>query len=263
MLTADLLLVLDGLAPAGLAEEWDNVGLMVGRRDREITRVLVALDLRTGVLDEALATGSDAILLHHPPIFPALPAVSDATVMGSLVLRAAEVGVTVIAAHTNLDSARGGLNDLVAQILGIHHPVPIVPSASDCTVGLGRVGEVEPQSLGDLTARAAEAFLPRRTPVTVAGDPDAPIHRVAVCTGSGGSLIAAARAAGADAYVTGDLTYHDFDTAEGMGLVNVPHGAVERHALSAWIPVLAAVIAPSGVTVGFAAVDTDPWYAAC
>ena len=88
MNTGDLLAVLDGLAPARLAEDWDNVGLMVGRRDRPVTRVLVALDLRAAVLDEAEATGADLVLVHHPPIFPAMSAITDARTAGGLVLRA-------------------------------------------------------------------------------------------------------------------------------------------------------------------------------
>ena len=85
MNTGDLLAVLDGLAPARLAEDWDNVGLMVGRRDRPVTRVLVALDLRAAVLDEAEATGADLVLVHHPPIFPAMSAITDARTASSSV----------------------------------------------------------------------------------------------------------------------------------------------------------------------------------
>lgn len=260
---AGLLREIDALAPFALAEPWDNVGLMVGRRDRAVTRVLVALDLRAEVLDEAVATGADAVLLHHPPIFPALSAVSDARTAGRLVLRAAEERIAVVAAHTNLDSAAGGLNDLMAGDLGMTDLSPLVPHPDDPEVGLGRVGTVAATTLGDLSALAVAAFSPRQANLAMAGDPTIPVTRVAVCTGSGGSLIDAARAAGADAYVTGDLKYHDFDAAEGMGLVNLPHAAVEAHALRQWTPRLADALAPSGVQVSPSSVDTDPWCAAC
>ena len=258
-----LLVEIDALAPFALAEPWDNVGLMVGRRGRPGTRVLVALDLREAVLDEALETGANAVLLHHPPIFPALSAVSDARTAGRLVLRAAEERIAVIAAHTNLDSAAGGLNDLMAADLGMTDLTPLVPQAGDPRTGLGRVGTVAPTTLGDLTSRAVAAFAPRQANLAMAGDPAAAVVRVAVCTGSGGSLIDAARAAGADAYVTSDLKYHDFDAAEGMGLVNLPHAAVEAQALRRWTPVLADALAPNGVQVSSSSVDTDPWFAAC
>ena len=263
MNTGDLLAVLDGLAPARLAEDWDNVGLMVGRRDRPVTRVLVALDLRAAVLDEAEATGADLVLVHHPPIFPAMSAVTDARTAGSLVLRAAEARIAVVAAHTNLDSAAGGLNDLMAEALGMSATRPLVPDADDPAVGLGRVGEIDPTPLGVLAMQAVEAFSPRHANLGMAGDPGMPVSRVAVCTGSGRSLIDDARCADADAYVTGDLTYHDADSAEGMGLVNVPHGAVEQHCMRAWTPVLADALASSGVQVAATSVDTDPWREAC
>ncbi len=263
MNTGDLLAVLDDLAPMRLAEHWDNVGLMVGRRDRPVSRVLVALDLRAAVLDEAAATGADLVLVHHPPIFPAMSAVTDERTAGALVLRAAEERIGVVAAHTNLDSAAGGLNDLMAGALGVSATCPLVPDADDPAVGLGRVGDIAPTPLGVLAMRAVEAFSPRHANLGMAGDPAMAVTRVAVCTGSGRSLIDAARAAGADAYVTGDLTYHDADAAEGMGLVNVPHGAVEQHCMRAWAPALASALVPRGVEVAVTSVDTDPWREAC
>lgn len=257
------LAVLEALAPARLAEPWDNVGVMTGRRDMPVTRVLVALDLRAGVLDEAAATGADLVLVHHPPIFPALSPVSPRRTQGALVLRAAADGVAVVAAHTNLDSAAGGLNDLMAEDLGMRDLAPLAPSPADPGRGIGRVGTIEPVPLAQLSERAVTAFCTRRANVGMTGDPDATVSRVAICTGSGGSLVEAARQAGADAYVTGDLKYHDHDAAEGMGLVNVAHGAVEQHVMRQWIPALADALAPSSVPVAFTSVDTDPWQEAC
>jgi dinuclear metal center YbgI/SA1388 family protein len=259
----ELLAVLDRLAPMRLCEEWDNVGLMVGRRDRPVTRVLVALDLRAHVLDEARGAGADLVLVHHPPIFPALSAVSDQRTAGALVLRAAEERIAVVAAHTNLDSVAGGLNDLMADALGMRDRVPLVPDVDDPAMGLGRAGMIDPAPLDELASRCVEVFCTRRANLGVAGDPGRLVSRLAVCTGSGGSLIAAARQWGADAYVTGDLKYHDADAAEGMGLMNIAHGAVEQHAMRMWTPVLAAALAPHGVEVAFARGDTDPWRDAC
>ncbi|MBM3664339.1 MAG: Nif3-like dinuclear metal center hexameric protein [Actinobacteria bacterium] len=261
--TGEFLAALDALAPARLAEEWDNVGLMVGRRDRPVTRVIVALDLRAAVLDEAVAEGADLVLVHHPPIFPAMSAVTDARTAGALVLRAAEEQVAVVAAHTNLDSAAGGLNDQMAAALGITGTTPLMSGPDDPSVGLGRVGEVTLSTLGALAAAAVAAYRPGGVNTGMAGDPDLPVTRVAVCTGSGGSLVEAAREAGVHAYVTGDLKYHDADAAEGMGLVNIPHGVVEQHALAAWTPRLAEALAPAGVQVRVTSVDTDPWREAC
>ena len=183
MLVAQLLAAIERLAPSALAEEWDNVGLLVGRHNQPARRVLVALELRDEVLDEARETGCDAVLTHHPPIFPALSALTDAGAASELVLRAAEGRVAVIAAHTNLDAAPGGLNDVMAGLLGITAEAALVPSADDPSSGLGRVGPVAPTTLGALVERVRAGF--GGASVTYAGDPFARVQRVACCTGSG------------------------------------------------------------------------------
>ena len=253
---AGLLDALERLAPTALAEEWDNVGLIVGRRDHAVTHVLVALDLRQAVLDEAGAVGAEAVLVHHPPIFPSLAAVSDASSTGALVLGAIERGIAVVAAHTNLDSARGGLNHHMAELLGLREAVPLVPDRDDATAGLGRVGACALQPFADVVSELARAV---PGPVIWTGDPTAEIARIACCTGSGASFIDAARAHGADAYVTSDLKYHDAERAPGLGLIGVPHGQVEALMLERWFPELGAALAPVGVEVTLAGAATDPW----
>ena len=259
MFVAQLLGAIERLAPAALAEEWDNVGLIVGRHNQPIRRVLVALELRDEVLGEAREFACDTVLTHHPAIFPALAAITDAPA-GELVLRAAEAHVAVIAAHTNLDAARGGLNDVMADILGMTGTTPLRPSPDHPSCGLGRIGRVRPTTLGDLVERVASGFDGAR--VSYAGDPWTSVERVACCTGSGGSLIADARAADADAYVTSDLKYHDADRAEGLPLVTLPHARAERIALKRWTKVLEKALAPERVEVRFAETDTDPWQTA-
>lgn len=259
MLVGEVLAALDDLAPTALAEDWDNVGLLVGRHNHAVRCVLVALDLRAEVLSEAVERGADTILVHHPPIFPSLAAITDDAPASELVLRVAESRMALIAAHTNLDSAPGGLNDVMADALGVVGTHPLSPAPGDPVAGLGRVGTVPPTTLGALIARAVDAFAPRRTGLAYVGDPDARVERVAVCTGSGASLIDAARDAGADAYVTGDLKYHDADRAGPMALVTIPHAAVERHAMRVWSRRLEQALTPNGVEVIFADTDTDPW----
>src|SRR6478735_8103645 len=139
MFVAQLLGAVERLAPAALAEEWDNVGLLVGRHNQPVSRVLVALELRDEVLGEAREFRCDTVLTHHPAIFPSLASVTDHPA-GELVLRAAEARVAVIAAHTNLDAARGGLNDVMAEILGVTAATPLRPSPDHPSCGLGRIG---------------------------------------------------------------------------------------------------------------------------
>jgi dinuclear metal center YbgI/SA1388 family protein len=259
MLAAELLSQIARLAPPELAEEWDNVGLLVGRHNQPVRRLLVALELRDEVLGEAREQGCDAILTHHPVIFPALRALTDDSAGADLALQAAESRIAVIAAHTNLDSARGGLNDMMAAMLSLADARPLRAAAGDPAAGLGRVGRIAPTTLAGLAARVAEVFEQAR--VTYAGDPDARVEVVACCTGSGASLIADARAAGADAYVTSDLTYHDADRADGLQLVSLPHARAERIALKRWTRLLERALAGDGVEVRFALADTDPWQA--
>lgn len=253
---AGLLDALERLAPAALAEEWDNVGLIVGRRTHHVARVLVALDLRGGVLEEARATGADTVFVHHPPIFPSLSDISDSSPAAELILSAAEAGIAVVAAHTNLDSVAGGLNDQMADLLGLRVRAPLSAAVHDAGAGLGRVGPCPPLPLADLVRRVADAV---PGPVVWSGDAQAIIATIACCTGSGASFIDAAREAGADAYVTSDLKYHDADRAHGLALIGVPHGQIEAMMLARWCPQLADALAGAGVVVEVAATGTDPW----
>lgn len=257
MQVRDFLSRLGERAPDSLAEEWDNVGLLVGRPEAEMSSVLVALDLRPEVLAQAVADGHGAILTHHPLIFPVIDSVSPVTLPGALVLEAAEAHVAVIAAHTNLDSARGGLNDLMAEALGVSDAAPLTPDDDDPEVGLGRVGMLaEPVRLGDLATRADDLW-PSGARIT--GDPTERVQRIALCTGSGAGLIDAARLAGADAYITCDLKYHDADRAGAMALIGLDHAAVEAPLLALWAEAFGGLLEPEGCRVVLAEASTSPW----
>lgn len=260
MIVDDVVAAIERLAPTSLAEEWDNVGLLVGRGGQAVTGVLVALDLRDGVLDEAAAQGCNVVLTHHPVIFPSLDAVSDATSTGRLLLRAISESIAVIAAHTNLDAAPEGLNDQMGEMIGLTDMVPLRPALADASVGLGRVGRAPAgTTLGDLVGALGVAF--EDASRAFVGDPAQAVESVAVCTGSGGSLLEEAAAAGAEVYITGDLKYHDADRAVGLALIAVPHATVERITMAAWSPLLQRELG-TGVPVRFAQTDTDPWAAA-
>ena len=259
MLVAQVLAAVERLAPPSLAEDWDNVGLIVGRHNQPVRRLLVALELRGDVLGEAREHTCDAILVHHPPIFPSIAAVTDGAA-GELVLRAAEDRVAVLAAHTNLDAARGGLNDVMADILGMTATAPLRPAPEMPSCGLGRIGTVRLVTLSALAEEVARGF--GGAPVSYAGDPWVQVRRVACCTGSGASLIDDARAAEADAFVTSDLKYHDADRAGGLPLIHLPHARAERVAMKRWSKVLAKAVASQGVEVRFSDTDTDPWQVA-
>ena len=131
MTVGELEALIDEIAPRSLAAEWDNVGLLMGDPSAELGRSLFALDLNHSSISEAVQVGAGAICVHHPPIFTPMKTVVSSDPVGSLILRAAAEGVSVIAAHTNLDAAVGGVNDLLAQSLGIQESTPLLPSESE------------------------------------------------------------------------------------------------------------------------------------
>ena len=150
MLVRDVIAAVDRLAPFDLAESWDHVGLQVGAPGDEAHRVLVTLEVDDAALDEAARRDCDVLLVHHPLIFDPLARLSDDTEAGRLALRAARDGVAVIAAHTNLDKARGGIADVVARMLGLEATAPLAPAAAD---SLKLVGFV-PADDADLVRKA-------------------------------------------------------------------------------------------------------------
>ena len=150
MLVRDVIAAVDRLAPFDLAESWDHVGLQVGAPGDEAHRVLVTLEVDDAALDEAARRDCDVLLVHHPLIFDPLARLSDDTEAGRLALRAARDGVAVVAAHTNLDKARGGIADVVARMLGLEATAPLAPAAAD---SLKLVGFV-PADDADLVRKA-------------------------------------------------------------------------------------------------------------
>jgi dinuclear metal center YbgI/SA1388 family protein len=150
MQVRDVMAVVDRLAPFDLAEPWDHVGLQVGSPGDEVRGVLVALEADDAALDEAARQDCDLLLVHHPLIFDPLESLSDDSEAGRLALRAARDGVAVIAAHTNLDKAHGGIADVVAQMLGLEAAAPLAPAAADALKLVGFV----PADDADLVRKA-------------------------------------------------------------------------------------------------------------
>ncbi len=232
---ADILEIMEALAPACLAQQWDNVGLQVGDTRWPVSVVWVALDATHEVLAQAAAAGGGLLITHHPLIFRPLKRIDLQSPQGAVIARALSAKVAVFAAHTNLDAAVGGVNDILARRLGLEDLVPLsTEGVEGCTTkatpgsGLGRVGRL-PQPV-ELVALAA--LIRRRLgleAVKVSGDPHLAVERVAVCSGSGSGLMKDFFASGAQAYVSGDLHYHDaMDAAgAGRGLIDVGHFASE------------------------------------
>lgn len=204
------------IAPCALAEEWDNVGLLLGRTNAPVTRVLTALDLTEGVVREAQALGAQAIVTHHPIMMQARRRVTDGDREGRLMLTLAERGIAHIAAHTNFDSAPGGVNDTLLARMGAENV-----RGEGCV----RVGELPAgMTFAQVCARAGQRL---GGAVRAYGAPDTPVAVLGCCSGAGGGCLGEARALGADCFLTGEIKHHVALDAVDQGVCVVEAGHFE------------------------------------
>lgn len=218
MTVQQILDYLNTLAPAAMKYEWDNVGLLCGRRDQEVKKVLVALDPFENVCREAIALGADLILTHHPLIFRAPKTITTDDTVGRCILLLAANGIAAVNAHTNLDCAPGGVNDVLAQTLGLQEIRVTNPMGTDAEgrpYGLLRDGVVAQQPLEQFLRHVKEKL---GTPVLRYVDGGKPVCRVAVGGGACGDAGPEALAAGCDTLVTADIKYNQFRDAYDLGL---------------------------------------------
>lgn len=325
--TADIVGIINKIAPAALAETWDNPGLQIGDPSAAVTRVMVALDPTPDVIDSALKASCQLLVTHHPLIFKPLNSISTANPLGASIHKAIKGGLSIVSLHTNYDIASGGLNDLLASKIGLSSCVPLkvttvcdlvklvvfvpveqldlVRSAlfpftatqgkyRDCSfaadgagtftplegaepftgtvgvlatvkeerlellieraqlaravkallaahpyeepafdiypllnegekLGIGRIGRLtEPLTLAEYVGQIRKVLL--APALRYVGDPAARISKVALCSGSGASLLREAARSGADLLVTGDIKYHEARDAEDMGLALIDAG---------------------------------------
>lgn len=325
--TSDILGIINKMAPASLAEAWDNPGLQVGNPGADVTRIMVALDPAPDVISSAVSSSCQLLVTHHPLIFKPLKSISFATPQGHSIHTAISAGLSVLCMHTNYDSANGGLNDLLARKIGLSGCSPLristvrelvklvvfVPASHlekvrnalfphlpaqgnyrDCSfaaggegtflpldgarpfigtvgkqekvseerlellierqnlpralkdllashpyeepaydlypllnegekLGLGRIGRLpSPLSLGEYAGRVRDAL--SAPGLRYVGDPLATVSKVALCSGSGASLLRDAARSGADVLVTGDIKYHDARDAQDLGIALIDAG---------------------------------------
>lgn len=222
---------LERIAPRHLAEEWDNPGLLVGSPRQEVSRVLVALDVSDAVVHQAIEQGAEMIVAHHPLIFKPLKKIRTDQPLGHRLSVLLQHDIAVAAAHTNLDIARGGVNDVLAQAIGLSKLSSFVITAQDedgSVESMGRIGYLPaPAGIRDF-ARQVRAALPAAH-VRFVDAGARPVRKVALCSGAGAEFIGKASAMGADAYVTGDVKYHEAQQALelGMHLIDAGHFGTE------------------------------------
>ncbi|MCL2364666.1 MAG: Nif3-like dinuclear metal center hexameric protein [Defluviitaleaceae bacterium] len=231
---------LETWAPTCWAEDWDNVGLLLGDATRAVRKVLVALDATDAVVREAIAGGYDFLLTHHPLIHDPLKKITAATPQGRKILALMQTGINLYASHTNLDKAAGDVNDcLFAKIDacethagGIFDKItrtPLIDGICD-TPGLGLVAALHtPMTLQDFIAHLKRAL--QLTDIRYSGDPSAMICKAGLCGGDASHprYWGAALAQDCDVFITGDMRYHNAQDAveAGINLIDITHYAGE------------------------------------
>lgn len=255
MRLAEALDVLDALAPLRYAESWDNVGLLVGDPDAEVRRVLVTVDYSPAVAAETKERGANLVVAYHPPMFAAVKRVPH----DALWADAVRSGIALYSMHTALDVAQPGTNDFLARACGLTNVKPIRPfvgkpgRSEPEGIGLGRIGDVPPVSLGEMVTRLKGAL--SLSQVMVAGAEDRPVSRVAVAAGAGGELLSDAIRQKADLFVTGELRHHD--ALRGCAVIATLHSNSERAAVREFGRRLEGAL--PGVEALFSERDADPF----
>lgn len=219
----------DSLIPSSLSCEWDNDGLMCcPDPDREVKRVLFSLDVTDGAIAYAIEKGVDVIISHHPLVFRPIKALNCDSLTGDRLLRLVKAGIAVFSFHTRLDRMEGGVNDVLAETLGLSE---LQVFGDDETPDIGRIGTVDEMSVHEFADRARAVL---GTPAMQVVDLGKKVCRVAVVGGDGKGFIPNAIAAGVDLYLTGTLSYNSMiDAADlGLQLIEAGHYYTEAPVLS-------------------------------
>lgn len=214
---------LDEIAPFSAAEKWDNSGLLVGSFEKEVERVAVVLDLNKETLDQAISLEADLIITHHPVIFKA----QKTFLSDCLAYKLAENSISLIATHTPLDCADGGVNDVLCDLLELTKVEILSLSESENLIRVGFTDRTTPNDFARFVSRQLSADVRFC-------DGEKEIETVAVCSGAGADFAREIAELGIDAFVTGDAKYHDFLDAkeEGLTLIAAGHFETENPAMA-------------------------------
>ena len=221
--------IINKIAPEIIAEEWDNCGMQIDLEKDEIKRVLITLEITDQVIEEAAFEKADMIITHHPLLFHPVKNIFAQNVNGSYIIKLIQNGISVYSAHTSFDSAVGGNNDYLAEQLGltdyrIENPEPGNPES------IIRIGFFQSSKPLKEVALKLSSCLNNPGGIRVAGNPDAAITKVGLCTGSAGEYYRIARAHSCDLYITGEIRHHELMEAleEGLCIIDAGHFGTEN-----------------------------------
>lgn len=219
----DIIKIIEDTAPLSLAYSWDNSGFITGDPEKEVKRIYLTLDVLKDTVDDAIGKGADMIISHHPILFRGIQKIDISSHQGYIVQQLIKNDIALYSSHTSMDCAIGGINDVLAEKLGLINTEIIVKSEAVCNAGLGRVGDIAaPMTLGEYAKHVKERL---NTPfVRLSGDEKQQISRVAVGSGACGDLIDSAQKMGADVMVTADIKYHIAADAVDSGIAVIDAG---------------------------------------
>ena len=223
MICKDIIRIVEEAAPLGLAYPWDNSGFLCGDINREVKKLYITLDVNIYTIDEAVKAGADMILSHHPIMFGGIKKIDYDTPQGYVIRQLIKNDIALYASHTPMDCAKNGINEVLADKLGIINKKVLEPSEGFEGCGLGRCGELK----NEMTLRnfAEDVKKALNTPfVRICGNPDTIIKTAAVGGGACDDLIPAAIENGADVIVTSDMKYHISMDSEESGLPVIDAG---------------------------------------
>lgn len=225
----DIIGIMEEYANPDLAENWDNVGLILGNENESISKILVALDVDDNVIDEAILKKCQMIITHHPFIFKGIKSIRTSDTIGARIIKLIKNDISVFSAHTNLDIAKNGTNDTFANLLNLKGLDNLFPP-KEGEFGLGRVGSLtEKVTFSALIDKVKEILNIKN--LVVCGDLNRKVQKIGICTGSGGELdfILQAISKNCDVYITGDVKYHNSQVAKDLGIciIDATHYASE------------------------------------
>ncbi|MGH4118893.1 Nif3-like dinuclear metal center hexameric protein [Clostridium sp.] len=227
--------IMEEYAPSILSEDYDNVGLMVGDRDVEVTKILIALDCTIDVIHEAVDMGCNFILTHHPLLFIKPKTITSDTLIGVKIMELIKNNIALFASHTNLDSVKGGLNDIATEMLGFNESKvmesSIIPGYDNGHNGIGRLVTLDnPILLIELCEKVKKVF--NAVQIRYVGEDNREIKTIAIINGSGEDFFEISRALKADCIITGDTKYHGACDLKEQGTSLIDAG----HFITEWLP---------------------------
>ena len=227
MLCRDIMKVIEATYPKHAALEWDNVGLLVGRTEKEVKKIYVALDATDEVIEQAVAANADMLITHHPLLFSPLKKITDEHFVGGRVVKLLQHDISYYAMHTNYDVC--GMADISAAILGLDGAETLEVTDKESMEGIGKVGDFS----GQMSLQSCGEFIKEKfqlDSVKVFGDLSSTVQRVAICPGSGKGMTELALEKNADVLVTGDIGHHEgIDAvAQGLAIIDAGHYGLEH-----------------------------------